>query len=94
MQTIAIHRTPFLPDPDVLANGPVSAAGHVAEDTIKEERGRPSFAIDQVRRILAWKEEGREDRRVDVSDYECWTRKPRRLVYEQLCSLVVAIIGH
>jgi hypothetical protein len=44
MQTIAVHRAPFLPNSDVLTNGPVSAARHVAEDAVKEERGRSSFA--------------------------------------------------
>lgn len=79
MKTIAVHRVPFLPDSDVLTNGSVSAAGHVAEDAVKEERG---FAAGRVCRVLARKVECREDRCVDVCDYKCWTREPRGLVYE------------
>jgi hypothetical protein len=74
MKTIAVYRAPFLPDSDVLTDGPVSAAGHIAEDSVKEERGLPRFAPGRVCRVLARKEDRRENRRVEVGDYKCWTR--------------------
>lgn len=94
MQAVAVIRFPFLPYRDILTQGPVSAAGHVAEDAVKEKRGRPSFAPGRVRRVFARKVECREDRGIDVGHYKCRTREPCGLVYEQLRSLGVAIVGH
>ena len=94
MQTIAVQRAPSLPNTDVLANGSVSAAGHVAEDAVKEERRQPRFAPGRVRRVFARKEERREDRCVYVGHHKCWTREPRGLVDEQLRSFGVAIVRH
>ena len=53
MQAIAVNRAPFLPNPNVLTNGPVSAARDITEDAVKEEWGRPSFAPGRFRRVLA-----------------------------------------
>ena len=61
MQTNAVQWAPSLPNTNVLANGPVSAAGNVAEDAVKEERGQPRLAPGRVRRVLARKEERREN---------------------------------
>ena len=53
MQTIAVNRAPFLPNPNDLTNSSVSAAGDVTENSVKEEWGRPSFAPGRLRRVLA-----------------------------------------
>ena len=94
MQTNAVQRAPSLPNTDVLANGSVPAAGHVAEDAVKEERGQPRFVPGRVRRVPARKEERREDRCVYVGHQKCWTREPSSLVDEQLRSFGVAIVRY
>lgn len=94
MKTVAVYRTPFLPNSDVLTNGPVSAAGHIAEDAVKEERRLPRFAPGRVCRVLARKEERWENRRVEVGNYKRWTREPRGLVDEQLRSFGVTIVRY
>lgn len=45
MQTIAVARLPLAPYTRVLSDGPIAAAGHVAEDSIKQQLIRMAFRV-------------------------------------------------
>lgn len=79
--------TPVLPDHGVLAEGGITTAGNISQDTIKLEGHRLSILVGS-------KLHGGHHGGVVVGDHETRALEAFRLMNQHMTALVVGIVGH
>ena len=93
MQTIPIHWLPSFPDPEVFPQCTISAAGYVAQYSIKQQLIRRLLDCVTVIAGERWKPEYGINGRIEVGDHECRAWKTGRLVDEEVSTATIAVVG-
>jgi len=89
MQAIPISRLPGFPDANILPYGPISTTGNVAEYTVEIQRSRVGTTCF---RWLGYSDD-RIIRSIEIRNHEGRAWQAGRLMNEEMCAFLVAIIS-